>query len=270
MKTLSRLASPGGFGLVLLLFLFLPFLSVSCEVPGMGSIGADYNGAQLAVGEEPEVEIPEELQDMTDELPAAGSSPESPPDPGVEVLAIIAAVVLAVGIALPFIPRLRDRVRLFGGAGVAFLGGVMLVITQVVAHSNLTSTLQGDAQSLSDDEISTPDIDSMAEELIHTGIGFWLCLVGLVLIALLSVGAVFRDKILPRPAFTGAGAGESPPSGEVSLGGLWGASSATTDEPTATAPTDLAVPSDPSVPADPSVPDDSPMPDDPRRPTDAD
>ncbi|MPZ85510.1 MAG: hypothetical protein GEV28_36075 [Actinophytocola sp.] len=188
---------------MLLLFLFLPFLSVSCEVPGMGSIGADYNGVELATGAEPEVEVPRDLQDMADELPGGSStSSEPPPDPGVQALAIIAGVVLLAGIALPFVPRFRDRTRerLFGSAAVALLAGVLVVVTQTVAQSNLTSQLKDDAQGLSEDEVSTPDINSVAGELIHTEVGFWLTLVGLVLIALLSMGFVFKDKIVPKPA----------------------------------------------------------------------
>jgi len=218
MKALSRLASPAGFALVLLLFLFLPFLSVSCEVPGMGSIGADYNGAQLAVGDEPEVEVPAELQDMADELPGGSSeSSEPPPDPGVQMFAIIAAIVMLVGIATPLIPRLRTR--LFGAAGVAVLAAVLVVVTQVVAQSNLTSQLQEDAANLSDgsDTPGMPDIDTVAEEMIHTKVGFWLTLVGLLLIALISIGVVFKDK-LPKPAASGAGT-PTPPYGTAAYGG---------------------------------------------------
>lgn len=207
MKSLSRLVSPAGFALVLLLFLFLPFLSVSCEMPGMGSIGADYRGVELATGAEPEVDIPEDLQDMADELPGGSStSSEPPPDPGVQVLAIIVGVVLLAGIAVPFVPRFRDRVRerLFGSAAVALVAGVLVVVTQTVAQSNLISQLKDDAQNVSEDEVSMPDINLVAGELIHTEVGFWLTLVGLVLIALLSVGFVFKDKIVPRPAPAGA------------------------------------------------------------------
>ena len=57
----SRLVSPAGFALVLLLFLFMPFLSVSCDVSGTGSIGVSYNGAELASGAHPAVEVPDGL-----------------------------------------------------------------------------------------------------------------------------------------------------------------------------------------------------------------
>lgn len=220
MKALPRLASPAGFALVLLLFLFLPFLSVSCEVPGMGEIGADYNGAQLAVGDAPEVEVPADLQEMAEELPGGGGeNSEPPPDPGVQVLAIIAAVVMAAGIATPLIPRVRTR--LFGAAGVAVLAAVMVVVTQVVAQSNLASQLTEDAESLSGDGTGVPDAGEVADQMIHTEIGFWLTVAGLALIALISVGVAFRDKILPRPATTGdpGSSAAPPPPGAAPPGG---------------------------------------------------
>jgi hypothetical protein len=222
MKALSRLASPAGFALVLLLFLFLPFLSVSCEVPGMGKIGADYTGAQLAVGDEPEAEVPAELTELAEELPGAGSEDgeesEPPPDPGVQVLAIITAVLMAAGIATVLISR--TRTRLLGAAGVAALAGVLVVVTQLVAQSNLTGLLQENAQELAEDETSLGDVDQLAEEMIHTELGFWLSLIGLVLIALVSLAFAFRDKIFKRPPAAGAGA--PPPhagSGQPWMGG---------------------------------------------------
>jgi hypothetical protein len=218
MKASSRLVSPAGFALVLLLFLFLPFLSVSCEVPGMGSIGADYTGVGLATGADPAVDIPQDLQDMANELPGSSTSSEPPPDPGVQVLAIITGVVMLAGVALPFVPlfRRRMRERLFGTAAVAFVAGVLVVVTQVVAQSNLTSQLKNDAQGLSQDQVSMPDLNSVADQLIHTEVGFWLSLVGLALIALLSVGFVFKDKLVPKPALAGppgaaADPGTAPP-----------------------------------------------------------
>lgn len=214
MKASARLASPAGFALVLLLFLFLPFLSVSCEVPGVGSIGADYTGAQLAVGDSPEVEVPADLREMAEELPGGGGEgAEPPPDPGVQVLAIIVAVVMAVGIATPLIAR--SRVRLFGAAGVAVVAAVLVVVTQVVAQSNLAAQLTEDAENLSGDGAGVPDIDEVADQMIHTEIGFWLTVVGLVLIALISLVVAFRDKLLPKPATAGpdSASGAPPPFG---------------------------------------------------------
>jgi hypothetical protein len=238
-KGRSRLVSPAGLGLVLLLFLLLPFLSVSCEVPGTGTIGADYTGGQLATGAQPEVEIPAGLDDMADEIP--------PVDPGVQVLTIIVAAVLALGIALPFLPRLGSRVRMFGGAAIAVLAGALMIVVQSVARSNLTTQLTDYAEGLSAETV--PGVDRIGDQLIHTGVGFWLSLVVLFAVALLSVGIVFKDKIFPQPARAGVTVTAAPP--------IWRAQAEPTESP---APTGPAGPSEPPAPAGPGAPTEPPAP----------
>lgn len=246
MKAVSRLASPAGFALVLMLFLFLPFLSVSCDVPGVGSIGADYTGAHLATGTDPDVEIPAGLEDMRGELPGPDGSGEPPPDPGVRVLAIVVALVLVAGVALPFVPRLAGQVRrrMFGGAALAAAAGVLLVVAQAVAQANLTSRLTGDAERLSGGDEQAPSGDDIADGLIHSGVGLWLSLVLLVLIALASVGYVYKDKVFARPAPTRAVVGTSPP--------IWRAEPDEPDEPLA--PTEPPAPAGPHAPPEPPAP----------------
>jgi hypothetical protein len=226
MKALSRLASPAGFALVLLLFLLLPFLSVSCDVPGMGKIGADYTGGHLVTGDEPEAEVPPELAEMADELPGAGGGEsDPPPDPGVQVLAIITALVMAAGIGTILISRTRSR--LLAAAGVAALAGVLVVVIQVIAQSNLTDQLRENAGELADGETPTANIDELAGEVIHTEIGFWLSLVGLALIALGSIAFLARDKIFRRAA---PAAGGAPP--PEAAGQNWvGENAPATDQP---------------------------------------
>jgi hypothetical protein len=191
----ARLVSPAGFALVLLLFLFMPFLSVSCDVSGTGSIGVGYNGAQLAAGAHPAVEVPPGLDDLAHQLPGAPGSGRPPIEPGVQVLAILVAVVLVAGAALPFVPRLVHQVRqrMFGGAAVAVLAAGLLIATQAVAQSNVADQLADDAR-----EVGAGD----AGQIIHSEVGFWLSLVVLVVIVLASVGVVYQDKIFPKQAAT--------------------------------------------------------------------
>src|SRR5262245_50140845 len=68
-KVLSRVTSPAGFALVLLLFFLLPFVSVSCDVPGYGQAGASYTGSHLVSGTDPEV--PAELRELAHDDPEA-------------------------------------------------------------------------------------------------------------------------------------------------------------------------------------------------------
>jgi hypothetical protein len=197
-KVLSRLASPAGFALVLLLFLVLPFLSVSCEVPGVGTFEADYNGAQLAVDDESEPEISPGLAEAIEGLPSEeGSVSESLPGPGVQVLTIITAFVMLAGAATPLIQR--ARVRLLGAAAIAVVAATLVVVTQVVARSNLASRLiedmLADAEELPDSQADIPSTTAQLEEQIFSEIGFWLTLGGLLLITLISVGVAVKDKL---------------------------------------------------------------------------
>jgi hypothetical protein len=261
MKALSRLASPGGFALVLLLFLFLPFMSVSCDVGEFGSIGADYNGAELATGTRPDVEVPSGLEDMLSELPGSDDSREPAPDPGVQVLAIILGLVLLAGIALPFVPRLAHQVRLrmFGGAALAALAGVLMVVIQVVAQSSLADQLTDDASDYSPDQPLSAD--DLADRLIHSEVGFWLALVVLFVIALASVGYVYREKLFPKPVHAGAAVSTSAP--------IWRAESPEPDQPEPTEqppPTGPSAPTEPPAPVGPAAPAEPPAPAGPEAP----
>lgn len=205
-KVLSRLASPAGFGLVLLLFLVLPFMSVSCEVPGASEpLGLDYSGANLTFGTDPEVQIPQELAELSEESDSPGSvTEEPPPDPGVQLLAIFTALFLLFGIGTVLIPRLKAR--LFGAAGIAGIALVLTVVTLVVAQSTLESSLLDEARETGAAETADgmPDIESVISDMIGSELGFWLVVVGLGLLALGNVGAALLGGRIRVPAFAGA------------------------------------------------------------------
>lgn len=184
-KLLARLGSPAGFGLALLLFLVLPFVSVSCDIPSMGKMGADYSGADVAFSGEPTVEVPPEARDLTNDL-GATTSEENPPDPGGTALAIVAGALMLLGVAAAALPRLRSR--LLGGAVLALLAAVAIVLTQLLAQSNLRTVLLDDARNTGAAEgpLGTEDL---VGQLITSEIGFWLTV--LVLAAIAAANAVF-------------------------------------------------------------------------------
>jgi hypothetical protein len=232
----SRLASPAGFALVLLLFLVMPFSSASCDVPEAGSVSADYTGARLAAGADARVGLPKGLEDIADEL------------------------LLVAGVVLPFVPRLRHelRYRMFGGAAIAVLAGALMIATQVVAQANLTDELTAYARKLAQNE-PVPNIDRIGE-LMHAEVGYWLSLIGLILIAGLSVGNVFKDKIASRrPEFAHATAAGSAP--------IWHAESPEPAEPPAPAPTEPPAPVGPGAPTEPPAPTGPEGPSEPPAPT---
>ena len=212
-KVLSRVASPAGFALVLLLFAVLPFMSVSCEVPGAGSIGVTYSGTNLATGSEPEPEVSQELTDAFEGLGGAApgeTSEEAAPDPGVQVLAILAALVILFGVGTVLIPRIRTR--LFGGAAAAGVALVLTVVTLLVAQSNLESELTSEAQDtgVAEGVEGMPDVETVIKDMIGSEIGFWLVVIGLGLLVAGNLGAVFLGGRTPKLSFAGAPAGEPP------------------------------------------------------------
>ena len=183
MRVLSHFASPAGFVLVLLLFFLLPFVSVSCDVPRYGNAGVDYTGTHLVSGADPA--IPDDLRRVAED-PATPTELVDPPDAGVEVLAIVLAVLAAAGVLTAFVPRLR--LRLLSGTALAVATLAMTVITMVVAQSNLRSALIEGVRhaGLADQQQTLHQVEAAADELTGTEIGFWLTVVLLAIIALVT------------------------------------------------------------------------------------
>lgn len=210
MKVLSRVASPAGFALVLLLFLVLPFMSVSCEVPGISDpVGVDYSGSNLTFGTDPEPEIPQELAELSEGSDTSVAE-EPPPEPGVQVLAIFTALFLLFGIGTVLIPRIKAR--LFGAATAAGVALVLTVVTLVVASSTLESNLLDEARETGAAESADgmPEIEAVISDMIGSEIGFWLVVIGLVLLVLGNVGAALFGDRIRVPALAGAGAAAAP------------------------------------------------------------
>ncbi len=194
MKVLSRLVSPAGFGLVLLLFFLLPFVSVSCDVPGVGEAGVTYKGSHLVSGAEPTPMVPGDLKDLLGEAP--GNNTDDPPDPDVQLLAIVVAALAAAGVLTVLIPQLKAR--LFGGAAVAGATLVMAIVTMVVAKSNLETAVLATAKETgaAETQPGMPTAADLADQMIHTEIGFWLVAVILVVTGVLAGGAaVFGERL---------------------------------------------------------------------------
>jgi hypothetical protein len=180
-KVLSRVASPGGFALVLLLFFLLPFVSVSCDVPGYGEAGATYSGSHLVSGTDPEVA--DELRDLGDD-PGSPAVLTDPPDPGVRVLAIVLALLAAAGVATVLVSRFRTR--LLAGAALALATLVVTIVTMAVAQSNLKSSLLDWARESGAAQEGMPRLESEVGDVVHTEVGYWLMIVILALITVVT------------------------------------------------------------------------------------
>lgn len=226
MKVLSRVASPAGFGLVLLLFFLLPFVSVSCDVPGYGEVGANYTGSHLVSGADPSPTVPEELKNLGSDESSSQTLDEPAPDPGVQVLAIALAVLAAIGVLTVLIPQVKAR--LFGATAVAGATLVLAVVTMVVAQSNLESAMLDSARNTGASEVENglPRLTDAVAEMIHTEVGFWLIVVVLGLIVLATAGAGLLNGP-PRMVAAGGGQFAGPPFGAggqgSGAGGQWAA-----------------------------------------------
>jgi hypothetical protein len=190
-KVLSRLASPAGFALVLLLFFLMPFLSVSCDVPGYQELDTRYTGSHLVSGVDPAV--PDELRKLADEADAPAALID-PPDAKVQVLAIALAVLAAAGVLTGLLSSLR--LRLLGAAAAAGATLVMTIVIMVVAQSNIQSTLFDWMRETSVAEDKPEQLEAGIDDLTHTEVGFWLMVVVLALIMVVTATlGLFGDRL---------------------------------------------------------------------------
>lgn len=202
-KVLSRLASPAGFVLVLLLFFLLPFVSVSCDVPGYGEAGASYTGSHLVSGTQPEVSA--ELKELAAD-PEAPAELTDPPDAGVQGLAVVLALFATAGVLTVLVPRVKAR--LLSAAAVAVATLVVTVVTMVVAQAHLRSALlDGVRRSGLAEQQDNQQLESTATELTHTEVGFWLMVILLAVItAVAGTLGLFGERLrAARAADTSGG-----------------------------------------------------------------
>lgn len=182
-SVLSRFASPAGFALVLLLFGVLPFLSVSCETD-VGDASVSYNGLDLATGTSPEADVTgvEGFQELADEQQQALPM-ESGDAPDVQWQTIVLAALLTGGI-------LAMRFRGLAAA-LAGVSAVLVVVIDLIARANLDSAVRDAAAA--EESLTTPEIDRLAEG-VGREFGFWVTVVGLVVLTVYNLVAAAREK----------------------------------------------------------------------------
>ena len=161
---------PAGFVLAGLL-MFLPFISVSCDVPG-GYARAqpggttEYSGVDLMLGSEPTVDPPDKIRE--------GASGQLPPQP----LAIFTVLLLIAGTVI----TLRVSQTVARRATIALLSGVAaicLVVNQITVQTQLH--------------------ERVPPKYVHNQSGFWLCLATLVLVMVANAIGWLRTAGQPPP-----------------------------------------------------------------------
>jgi len=191
----GRWLNPVTLTLAVLCFV-LPFVSVSCDTPG-GYAGADvggtssYNGVALVVGGEPEVDEahrrpvpPEEDDRLPPQAALAGA-----------LLAILAAAVGSVTIG-------HKRTRRAAVAVLALAAGTALLVGQVLALAELRVRVSDHLTRVAQ---SGQQLDPAknADDYVHTGPGFLLCLTLLVVVAI--VNGIGWWRLRPAPALVAHG-----------------------------------------------------------------
>jgi hypothetical protein len=172
----------------------LPFVTVSCDTPGGFGKAAPggtttYTGFDLALGGSPDVapldKVRPREQWRDDRLP---------PQPAADavLLLIIAGTVLAVTIA----DRRARRATVAALAGVA---GTVLLVNQALVEADLAVRVG--------EQITAPmPAGKGVRDFVHTGAGFGLCLLLLLLVAAINAFGWWRAR--PRPALVAPAPGD--------------------------------------------------------------
>jgi hypothetical protein len=211
---------PAGFLLALMCF-GLPFLTVSCESP-VGSVRADYSGADLVFGGGPDITrtgpdgttvTRDDVGDDGD-LGGAGSGrglDDDRGDPGPRPFAVLAFLAVIAGLVMSVVPRVRAHQWANLGASAAV--ALLLIANQIVLYGDAVAELE---ESFGD------ILAGQAAEMVGTRYGFWVALVPLLAVVAFNVLEVVRERAgvasgsgdPPRPAQPGAAPfGPPPPSG---------------------------------------------------------
>ena len=188
--TKMRLISPAGFLLALMLFLFLPFLAASCDLPADSasgrpamSDGVSYTGAELAIRQHTissAAPIPGEAQEAFEQgLTLSGAT---------QVLAIATIAVLALG-CITSLLRTR-KVHALTAVVISGIGLILLVLTEFVAVGKLTDILAPVPGTLG--AFGVGDQSTNVADYVHVKLGFWLSGAALLAVLLLNVFVALR------------------------------------------------------------------------------
>ncbi|OLF06113.1 hypothetical protein BLA60_32745 [Actinophytocola xinjiangensis] len=189
---LSRLLSPAGFTLVVLLFL-LPFVGVSCSTGELGSMEAEYTGFDLITNGDPTFETTSPIADMV------ASDQAEMPTTGVVVPAVFVLLALIAGAASALVRR--PRTRLLAAGAAAALAALLLALTQLFAESNLASSITDNAEVISQStgsNLAGVLSEDYLGDAIGSRIGLWFCLGVLVVVAAGNLVAAARSRA-PAP-----------------------------------------------------------------------
>jgi hypothetical protein len=178
---MGRWFRPAGFVLVAF-FLLLPFVAVSCDVPGGFGRAAPggtttYTGVQLMLGESPDIQPVDKIRGGTDQKL----------DPQPLLLMVFLLAVAGMVIAVVVQNQLVRRAVLTGVAGLA---AIFVVTSQITVEALLRERIRA--------QVTQPlPPNKQINDFVHTQLGFVLCLGTLVLMVIIHGVGWFRSANRP-------------------------------------------------------------------------
>jgi hypothetical protein len=179
---MRRWFRPAGF-VVAAFFLLLPFVAVSCDVPGGFGRAAPggtttYTGVHLLGGESPDVT-------PTEKVRADGVDEKLDPQP--LMLVVVILLVGGVIVAIAVQNQLLRRAILTVVSGVA---AISLLANQITVGALLRERIRA--------QVHQPlPPDKEIGDYVHNQLGFWACLGTLVLLVMLNGVGWFRSANRP-------------------------------------------------------------------------
>jgi hypothetical protein len=194
-KPVQRIAGPAGFLLVLLVFLLLPGVAVSCSVAEgegpPGSVSASVNGADLVLGGDPYLEATGAF-----EMPPtlhAGTVEDASPEKTVGFFASATVVFMLLGMATMFILvwRLRAIVTLV----VAVAATICLAVAEILIVRQWVRQVEDWAESMVYlPQAQGKDVVGTASDIVSPQFGFWLTVAGLLGVAVPNLVLLIRYR----------------------------------------------------------------------------
>lgn len=173
---MKRWLRPAGFVLAGL-FLLMPFVTVSCDVPGGFGRAAPggtttYTGVDLVTGGSPEV-TPDKVREGANERL----------DPQPLAMALVVLLLAGIAVVLLFEQQLLRRAVTTAVAGAA---AIFLIANQLTVQSLLRARVR--------EQLTQPlPADKQIGDYVHNQQGFWFCLTTLVVLVMLNGAGWLRS-----------------------------------------------------------------------------
>lgn len=195
---------PASLLVLLLLFLVLPNVAVSCSlsedsVEGPGEFDAALTGIELVLGDEPSLAATGAFEfDYAGSL-VANTIRQTAADPLVQKLTAFMVGMIVIGVAVSFLPLWRWRATLTAAA--ATVAGVLLVVANTMMVDEWQGTMAGYGDFLRDlPDAEGLDLRAEAAAAVYRGSGFWLTVIGLAVVAVVSLAPfVLGRRPVPEP-----------------------------------------------------------------------